>query len=174
MKLWKDFRHEHPAVEEPNPVDLLQCVELVLDDEGRLVEMNRLPGENECSMVAWRLTLRTPECPAGRDLVVIANDMTMLIGSFGVREDALFARASELSRRRGLPRAYIAANSGARIGLADELKGLFRVAWDDAQQPDRGFKCASLLLLHCVYVLFRSAPFSSPGTCTSPPTTTKE
>ncbi len=35
---------------------------------------------------------------------------------------------------------YIAANSGARIGLAEELKHLFRVAWVDPDCPDKGFK----------------------------------
>ncbi len=47
-------------------------------------------------MVAWRMTLRTPEFPAGRDIVVIANDMTHLIGSFGPREDKIFL-VSQLS-----------------------------------------------------------------------------
>ena len=35
---------------------------------------------------------------------------------------------------------YIACNSGARIGLADELKQLFRVAWVNPAAPDNGFK----------------------------------
>ena len=35
---------------------------------------------------------------------------------------------------------YIAANSGARIGLAEELKHLFKVAWVDPTSPDKGFK----------------------------------
>ena len=35
---------------------------------------------------------------------------------------------------------YIASNSGARIGLADELKQLFRVAWVNPSAPDNGFK----------------------------------
>ena len=48
--------------------------------------------------------------------------------------------ASALSRKEGLPRIYIAANSGARIGLAEELKQLFRVAWVDPQYPDKGYK----------------------------------
>lgn len=140
MKLWREYKIDHPDVDEPNLVELLHCTELVVDEKGHLVEMNRLPGENECSMVAWRLTLKTPEFPNGRDLIVIANDMTHLIGSFGVKEDELFARASEMSRQKGLPRAYIASNSGARIGLAEEVKNAFRVAWDDPEQPDRGFK----------------------------------
>jgi len=41
-------------------------------------------------MVAWNMTLKTPEYPAGRDIIVIANDITFRIGSFGVQEDLLF------------------------------------------------------------------------------------
>lgn len=67
-------------------------------------------------MVAWKLCLKTPEYPEGRDIVVIANDITHKIGSFGPEEDLLFLRASEYARKHGLPRIYIAANSGARIG----------------------------------------------------------
>ena len=88
---------------------------------------SRLPGENEIGMVAWKVTLKTPEIPAGRDIILIANDMTFKIGSFGPLEDMLFKRASELSRKLGIPRVYISANSGARLGVAEELKHLFKV-----------------------------------------------
>jgi acetyl-CoA carboxylase carboxyltransferase component len=66
---------------------------------------------------------------------VICNDITHLIGSFGPQEDELFLRASELARAEGLPRVFIAANSGARIGLADEVRGMFQVAWIDPADP---------------------------------------
>ena len=46
-------------------------------------------------------------------------------------------KASELARKEGLPRIYIAANSGARIGLANEVKSLFKIAWVDASAPDK-------------------------------------
>lgn len=49
-------------------------------------------------------------------------------------------QASALSRELGIPRVYIAANSGARIGLAEELKQLFKVAWIDETSPNKGFK----------------------------------
>jgi acetyl-CoA carboxylase/biotin carboxylase 1 len=88
-------------------------------------------------MIAWRLTLYTPEYPSGRDIIVIANDITYLIGSFGSREDIIFCLASELARKLKVPRIYIAANSGARIGLAEEIKQLFRVAWEDPEEPDK-------------------------------------
>uniref|UniRef100_A0AAX7SUC5 acetyl-CoA carboxylase n=1 Tax=Astatotilapia calliptera TaxID=8154 RepID=A0AAX7SUC5_ASTCA len=124
----------------PLPSELLTFTELVLDAQGQLVQMNRLPGGNEIGMVAWRMTLRTPEYPAGREIIVISNDITHKIGSFGPQEDMLFLRASEMARESGIPRLYIAANSGARIGLAEEIRHMFHVAWQDPADPYKGFK----------------------------------
>lgn len=58
----------------------------------------------QCGMIAWRLVLATPECPEGREMVLIANDLTYLIGSFGPREDQLFNEASILARKLKCPR----------------------------------------------------------------------
>uniref|UniRef100_A0A8C5HRX9 acetyl-CoA carboxylase n=1 Tax=Gouania willdenowi TaxID=441366 RepID=A0A8C5HRX9_GOUWI len=124
----------------PLPSELLTFTELVLDAQGQLVQMNRLPGGNEIGMVAWRMSLRTPEYPAGREIIVISNDITHKIGSFGPQEDMLFLRASEMARESGIPRIYIAANSGARIGLAEEIRHMFHVAWQDPVDPYKGFK----------------------------------
>ncbi|XP_077942833.1 acetyl-CoA carboxylase isoform X1 [Gasterosteus aculeatus] len=125
---------------EKYPKDVLMCTELVVDPEGQLVQMNRLPGDNDVGMVAFKMTMKTPEYPEGRDLVVICNDITHMIGSFGPQEDELFLRASELARAEGIPRIYVAANSGARIGLAEEVKHMFQVAWIDPTDPYKGFK----------------------------------
>ncbi|CAL8262915.1 unnamed protein product [Boreogadus saida] len=122
------------------PKDVLLCTELVLDSEGGLAQINRLPGDNDVGMVAFRMRMKTPEYPGGREVIVICNDITHLIGSFGPQEDELFLRASELARAEGLPRVFIAANSGARIGLADEVRGMFQVAWIDPADPYKGFK----------------------------------
>jgi len=86
-------------------------------------------------MVAFKMKLKTPEYPKGRDIVLICNDITHKIGSFGPEEDLVFLRASELARAEGIPRIYIAANSGARIGFADEIKHMFQVAWVDPEDP---------------------------------------
>lgn len=158
------------------------CTELVLDPQDRLVQMNRLPGDNQVEhmafsrglvgteteisrtlfllnplccpkttwhspihfftpsssqvgMVVFRMRMKTPEYPEGRDIIVICNDITYRIGSFGPQEDQLFLRASELARDEGIPRIYISANSGARIGLAEEIRRMFQVAWNDPQDP---------------------------------------
>lgn len=91
-------------------------------------------------MIAWKLSFMSPEYPSGRDIILIANDITVKIGSFGTEEDMLFKKASELSRRLGVPRVYLSANSGARIGLAEELKDIFKTAWIDASNPDKGYR----------------------------------
>lgn len=88
-------------------------------------------------MVAWEMLLRTPECPDGRQLIVIANDTTYQIGSFGPEEDRVFQAASQRARQLGVPRVFLACNAGARIGLADECRDAFRVAWRDPANPDK-------------------------------------
>ncbi len=80
------------------------------------------------------------ESDGGRRVVLIANDITIKAGSFGTREDLLFEYASQYSRAEGLPRLYFAANSGARIGLAEEIKAAFRVQWENPLEPGKGFK----------------------------------
>ncbi|XP_063969750.1 acetyl-CoA carboxylase-like isoform X1 [Lytechinus pictus] len=136
--LWEQHKKSHPEAEIPE--EIMTGHELVHDRNNELQHMNRVPGENTIGMVAWQFTFLTPEYPKGRDVVVIANDITFKIGSFGVEEDSLFQKASDHAVEKGIPRIYISANSGARIGLADEVKYLFKVAWEDAKEPEKGFK----------------------------------
>ena len=42
-----------------------------------------------------------------------------------------------MARAQGLPFVYISANSGARIGLAEEVKHHFKVAWNDPRFPEK-------------------------------------
>ena len=57
----------------------------------------------------------------------MANDITYSPGSFGPREDAVFRAATEYALEERLPLVYLAANSGARVGLADEVKQKLKV-----------------------------------------------
>lgn len=79
-------------------------------------------GSNSVGMVAWLLTLSTPECPHGRQVVALANDITFAAGAFGPAEDAMFRAATDYSLDEKLPLVYLAANSGARVGLDNDLK----------------------------------------------------
>jgi Carboxyl transferase domain len=130
-------------------------------------EVQRAPGQNDVGMVAWLLTLRTPEYPEGRQLVLIANDITYQAGSFGTREDVVFLLATRYARSKGIPRLYLAANSGARIGLAESIKQKFKVSWIDERDPSLGYRYLylddadykhftnryffSTIIIHCIY-----------------------
>lgn len=153
MEVWKEYSAQwrgRPA--SSLPPSLVKCtrvypafaeprfVELILDGNGQLVETNRPPALNNIGMVAWRASFSTPEYPHGRNVIIIGNDITFQSGSFGPDEDLLFLRASEYARAHGLPRIYISANSGARIGLALEVQKLFRAKWKDNADPTKGFE----------------------------------
>jgi acetyl-CoA carboxylase/biotin carboxylase 1 len=121
------------------PEDFFEYNELILDDAGDLSELTREAGANTIGMVAWKFNVKTPEYPRGRKFIVIANDITFKIGSFGPQEDAFFNKVTELAREEGIPRVYLSANSGARIGIAEELIPFFSVAWKDPNDQTQGF-----------------------------------
>ncbi|XP_078444869.1 acetyl-CoA carboxylase 1-like [Wolffia australiana] len=130
----------------PGDDDLLKVTELVFA-EGKagwgapvVPAPDRPPGSNNLGMVAWMITMLTPEFPAGRTIIVICNDVTFRAGSFGPWEDAFFQSVTNLACDRKLPLIYLAANSGARIGAAEEVKSRFQVAWSDKSSPERGFQ----------------------------------
>jgi acetyl-CoA carboxylase/biotin carboxylase 1 len=139
---WHAVVAKHPEYRQHQPPkgDCIDYYELVLDDNDNLAEVNRDPGCNTIGMVGWIITARTPEYPRGRRFIIIANDITYKIGSFGPQEDNFFQKCSELARKHGIPRIYLSANSGARIGLAEELIPHFSVAWKNASKPEAGFE----------------------------------
>uniref|UniRef100_A0A7S4ATM8 Acetyl-CoA carboxylase n=1 Tax=Pseudo-nitzschia australis TaxID=44445 RepID=A0A7S4ATM8_9STRA len=110
-----------------------------LNGDLELVQVNRGAGANDVGMVAWLMELKTVEYPNGRPVVLIANDITHKAGSFGTREDVVFKLASEFAREKRIPRLYVAANSGARIGLSESVRKTFKVAFKDASKPENGF-----------------------------------
>jgi len=123
------------------PPNLFSAQELVLDSNGELsMGSRREVGTNKVGMVAWLVSMKSPEYTEGRDVVFIANDVTVQSGSFGVEEDDFYFKASEYARQHKIPRVYIACNSGARIGLVDELKPLINIKWTDAANPTKGFQ----------------------------------
>ncbi|KAM5439527.1 acetyl-coenzyme-A carboxylase [Microsporum ferrugineum] len=139
---WASAIADHPALAEkrPPPGACIEYSELVLDDRDNLAEVSREPGTNTHGMVGWLITAKTPEYPRGRRFIVVANDITYQIGSFGPQEDKFFYQCTELARKLGIPRIYLSANSGARIGMADELMSQFSVAWNNPEKPESGFK----------------------------------
>lgn len=123
----------------------MKSVELVMQVDittgsTELVETYRASGLNDCGIVVWKCTMSTPEYPTGRDVIIIANDITFKSGSFGPEEDAMFLAASRLARSARIPRIYLAANSGARIGVANEVRDRIQAIWNDPECPSKGVK----------------------------------
>ena len=139
---WSKAVSKHSSLKEKQPPvgECIEYSELVLDDSDNIAEVQREPGTNNHGMVGWMITAKTPEYPRGRRFIIIANDITFKIGSFGPREDYFFFKCTELARKLGIPRIYLSANSGARIGLAEELIPYFSAAWNDPSKPEAGFR----------------------------------
>ncbi len=133
---WAKASKNHPAMaaQAPKVGECITFTELVLDDKDNLDQVNREPGTNSCGMVGWIFTARTPEYPKGRRFIVVANDITYKIGSFGPKEDYFFNKCTELARKLGIPRIYLSANSGARLGLAEELMPAFQGRVEGSRQ----------------------------------------
>jgi acetyl-CoA carboxylase/biotin carboxylase 1 len=120
QQVWKKQGRDFP--------NCVQARELIVED-GDLIEIDREIGKNDVGMVAWIITLYTPEYEDGREIVVVSNELSFKVGTFGVPEDNLFMEAIKLARSKGIPFVYMSCNSGARIGLAAELMHRFQIAW---------------------------------------------
>ncbi|KAH8060971.1 acetyl-CoA carboxylase [Aureococcus anophagefferens] len=129
-------------LEIPDISSIVEAKELLLDDaaeHGVSTASTRPVGTNDVGMVGWTCAFKTPEYPEGREVVIVANDVTYQSGSFGVSEDDFFYKVTRYAASRGVPRLYISSNSGARIGLVEALKPLVGIKWvgDD---PSKGLE----------------------------------
>jgi len=128
---------------------LVKATELILDvtQPGGLREKVRPAGQNDVAMVAWRVRLKTVNFPEGRTIILVANDITTKVGTFGPEEGDLYCRALRLAEAEGIPFLYMAANSGARMALDLESMSKFKVAWkgDPVTEPQCGFDYLYLL-----------------------------
>jgi hypothetical protein len=113
---------------------LVESMELILENEShyrdshaQLKQVVRPFGQNDVGVVAWVLTLKTPEWPHGRQAVAVSNDITCVVGAFGPREHAMFRAVCEYAVEQRLPLVYLSANSGARVGLDQDLKKVLNV-----------------------------------------------
>jgi len=122
------------------PATVFSAKEFVEDANGDIALGTRIIGTNKIGMLAWLVTMKTPEYPEGRDVVLISNDVTVQSGSFGVEEDEFFFQASKYARENDIPRLYISCNAGARIGLVDELKSKINIKFVDESSPAKGFE----------------------------------
>ena len=88
-----------------------------LDEQGRLVPVERPYGGNRANVVVGLLGNRTARHPEGLTRVAVFGDPSREMGSLAEPECRRVLAALELAERRGLPVEWYALSAGARISM---------------------------------------------------------
>ncbi|CAI2179897.1 16532_t:CDS:2 [Funneliformis geosporum] len=92
--------------------------------------------------ILWNCAYHSPniKCPCdvleAKELVLDENNNLQEVE----RASGTNSLATELARSLGIPKAYLSANSGARIVLEEEIMNNFNVVWIDKGNPSKGIK----------------------------------
>ncbi len=102
--------------------------ELDLDDDGRLVPVDRPAGQNHAGVVVGLVTTPTDKYPEGMTRVALLGDPTKAMGSITEAECLRILAALDLAEERGLPVEWFALSAGARIAMDSGSENLDWVA----------------------------------------------
>ncbi len=103
-------------------------VEHDLDDEGRLVPVERPPGKNRAGLIVAVATTPTPLYPEGVTRVVLSGDPTRSLGSVAEPECARVIAALDLAEQMKVPVEWFALSAGARISMDSGTENMDWVA----------------------------------------------
>jgi acetyl/propionyl-CoA carboxylase alpha subunit/acetyl-CoA carboxylase carboxyltransferase component len=103
-------------------------VEYDLDDQGRLVPVERPPGRNQSGVVVGVVSTPTKRYPEGMTRVVLFGDPTKALGTVAEPECARIVAAIDLAEERGIPVEWFALSSGARISMDSGTENMDWVA----------------------------------------------
>jgi acetyl-CoA carboxylase carboxyltransferase component len=96
--------------------------------DGRLVPVERPPGENRAGIVVGVVSTPTKRYPEGMRRVALFGDPTKQLGSVAGPECARVNAALDLAEERGMPVEWFALSSGARISMDSGTENLDWVA----------------------------------------------
>jgi acetyl-CoA carboxylase carboxyltransferase component len=99
-------------------------VEHDLDDDGRLVPVDRAPGGNTANLVVGVIRNVVPTVPEGMRRVLIAGDPSRSLGSLAESECRRIIAAIDLAERLGVPVEWFAVSSGARISMTSGTENM--------------------------------------------------
>lgn len=102
--------------------------ELDLDDEGRLVPVDRAPGRNTAGIIVGLVTTPTATHPEGMTRLALFGDPTRSMGSIAEAECRRLLAALDLAEERSLPVEWFALSAGARIAMDSGSENLDWVA----------------------------------------------
>jgi len=88
-----------------------------LDDENRLVPVERPPGENTANVVVAVVCNDTAKVPEGMTRVAVLGDPGNAMGSLAEPECRRILAALDLAREMGVPLEWYAVSAGAKIAM---------------------------------------------------------
>ncbi len=88
-----------------------------LDDEGRLVPVDRPFGNNASGIVVGVVRTITDRYPEGMTRVAICGDPTKALGSIAEPESVRIMRALDLAEEMAVPVEWLAVSAGAKISM---------------------------------------------------------
>ncbi len=103
-------------------------VEHDLDDDGRLVPVDRPPGRNRAGVVAGVVSTPTERYPEGMVRVALFGDPTRALGSVAEPECARIIAALDLAEQMQVPVEWYALSSGAKISMDSGTENMDWVA----------------------------------------------
>ena len=103
-------------------------VEHDLDEQGRLVPVDREPGRNRAGLVVGLVSTPTERYPEGVTRVALLGDPTKALGTVSEPECSLVIAALDLAEERGIPVEWFALSSGARISMDSGTENMDWVA----------------------------------------------
>jgi len=105
-----------------------EFVEHDLDEDGRLVPVDRPPAMNEAGIVVGTVCSYTDRFPEGMKRVVLLGDPTKALGSVAEPECRRIIAALDLAEELGVPVEWFALSSGARIAMDSGTENMDWVA----------------------------------------------
>ncbi len=102
--------------------------ELDLDEDGRLVSVDRAPGLNKAAIVVGRVSTPTGRYPEGMVRIALFGDPTKALGSVAEPECTMIVAALDLAAKMGVPVEWFALSSGAMISMDSGTENMDWVA----------------------------------------------
>lgn len=99
-------------------------VELDLDENGRLVDVDRAPGRNRAGIICARVTTVTDLHPEGITRIALSGDPTKGLGAVAEPECARIIAALDLAEEMGVPLEWFTVSSGARIAMDSGVENM--------------------------------------------------
>ncbi|HEX2028532.1 MAG TPA: carboxyl transferase domain-containing protein [Nitriliruptorales bacterium] len=99
-----------------------------LDDDGRLVPVDRPPGRNSAAVVVGVISNRTEAVPEGMQRVMLLSDPSTSLGSMAEAECRRVIAAMDLAEDRQLPVEWFALSSGARVSMESGTENMDWIA----------------------------------------------